>query len=288
MRGRNRVRTRALRRRRPWEWWLWVALMTLLLASCGGGGDPGPSTGTALPAQSAYEKSVAAHVYAGTPRTPAGFYSEPPPAGAPGPVATLHLKNADVTPAANGGPRHELCTDDSAQAIQWSEMRPSFNGSYADMVELGSDERLFEIIRVPRTDSTARLVHRVFRCSYLDRSATDLDAAAGAAGTLNRRPLDAAGLGTLSEYLWRFAVFNNADHVVMSSAATAASAGRLAHAIEMARLTRATTSSECDRIDVLRWTHSLDTTTGAMQRDLQTTRSFRARRDGLGEVTICP
>lgn len=286
MEGWSRVSTCVLRQRRPWGWWLFVAVMTLVLGGCGGG-DAGLVAGAVPPAQSGYEKSVATHVYAGTPRTPAGFYSEPTPAGATGPVATLHLKNADVIPAANG-PRYELCTDDHAQAIQWSEMRPSFNGAYADMVEIGSDERLFEIVRVPRTDTTARLVHRVFRCSYLDRSSTDLDAASGAAGTFNRRPLDPADLRTVSEYLWRFTGFNNADHIVLSSEATSASAGRIAHTIEMARLTRAATSSECDRIDVLRWTHSMDMATGAMQRDLQTIRSFRARRDGLGEVTICP
>lgn len=289
MRDWNRVRTRALRQRRRWEWWLFVALMTLLLAGCGGGGgsDAGSATTQASTAQASHEKSIAQQVYAGTPRTPTDFYGEQPPAGATGPVATVHLKNADITPAANG-PRYELCTEDSAQAIQWSELRPSFNGSYADMVDMRSDERLFEIVRVPRTDSTARLLHRVFRCSYLDRSTTDLEVASGAAGMMNRRPLDAAELRTLSEYLWRFTAFNNADHVVLSSAASTAASGRIAHAIEMARLTRAATSSECDRIDVLRWTHSVDTGSGAVQRELATTSSFRARRDGLGDVTICP
>lgn len=286
MAGQSVVRVSVPRQHRPSAWWLLVAVMPPLLAGCSGG-DAGSEGGAAPPAQPGYQKSVATHVYAGSPRTPAGFYSEPPPAGATGPVATLHLKNSDVIPAANG-PRYELCTDDAAEAVRWSEMRPNFNGAYADMVEIGSDERLFEIVRVPRTDTTARLVHRVFRCSYLDRSATDLDAASGAAGTLNHRPLDPAGLRTLSEYLWRFTGFNNADHVVLLSEAMNASAGRIAHAIEMARLTRAATSSECDRIDVLRWTHSMDTTTGAIQRDLQMTRSFRARRDVLGEVTICP
>jgi hypothetical protein len=261
--------------------------MTLLLAGCGGGsGGPEPAAGASSPGQGGYEKAVAQHVYSGTPRTPPDFYSEAPPAGATGPVATVHLKSADITPAANG-PRYELCTDDSAQAIQWSELRPSFGGGYADMVDIRSDERLFEIVRVPRTDSSARLLQRVFRCSYLDRSTTDLDAASGPAGTVNRRPLDGAGLRTLSEYLWRFTTFNNADHVVLTSAATSATAGRIAHTIEMARLTRAAHSSECDRIDILRWTHSLDASTGALQRELETARSFGARRDGLGDVTIC-
>jgi hypothetical protein len=260
--------------------------MTLLLAGCGGGGGSEPTAGAPAPLQAGNDKAVAMHVYAGTPRTPPGFYSEAPPDAATGPVATVHLKNADITPAVNG-PRYELCTDDSAQAIQWSELRPSFGGGYADMVDVRGDERLFEIVRVPRTDSSARLLHRVFRCSYLDRSTTDLDAPSGPAGTVNRRPLDAASLRSLSEYLWRFTSFNNADHVVLASTTTGSAASRLAHTIEMARLTRAAHSSECDRIDILRWTHSLDPSTGALQRELGTVRSFRVRRDGPGDVTIC-
>lgn len=287
MADRARIRAQVLRRRQPWEWSLLIVCMTLLLGGCGGGGDgAAPTSGPPAVAASSHDKAIAQHAYAGTPRTPGDFYSETPPADATGPVATLHLKNADITPAANG-PRYELCTNDSAQAIQWSELRPSFNGSYADIVDVRSDERLFEIVRVPRTDSTARLLHRVFRCTYLDRSTTDLDAASGAAGTLNRRPLDAASLRALSEYLWRFTTFNNADHVVLSSTAMSGTEGRLAHSIEMARLTRAANSSECDRIDVLRWTHTLDATTGSLRRDLETVRSLRARRDGLGEVSIC-
>ncbi len=283
MLGRNRSGTRGLRRHRPSQCWVFAALMPLALTGCGGGGGSEPA---AAPASGSYEKSVAQHVYAGTPRTPAGFYTEPQPAGVTGAVAMLHLKNTDVMPTVDGR-RYELCTDDGAQAIQWSEMRPSFQGSYADLIELNGDERLFEIVRVPRADSTSRLVHRVFRCSYLDRSTTDLDAPSGAAGTVNRRPLDLQGLRMLSEYLWRFAAFNNADHVVLASAASQSAPGHIAHAIEMARLTRASSAGECDRIDVLRWTHTVDTATGAAQRELATLRSFRARRDSLGDVMIC-
>jgi hypothetical protein len=286
MRRRSRARIRVAGAHRPWEALvLLAAAVLLLLTSCGGGASDAPAA--VSPAQNSADLPIAQQAYAGTPRTPADFYSEAPPAGVTGTVATLHLKNSDVAPAANG-PRHELCTDDSAQAIGWSEMRPSFNGSYADIVETSSDARRFEIIRVPRSDSTARLQHRVFRCSYLDRSMTDLASESGAAGTVNSRPIDAAGLKQLSEYLWRFTTHNNADHVVLSSAPANAGAGELAHTIEMARLTRAASSSDCDTIDVLRWRHVTNSTTGAMQRDLTTVRSLRARRDNLGNVTLCP
>jgi hypothetical protein len=275
------------RARRSSEWLLLAATAAALLtlAGCGGGSS---EDAVAAPAVSnAPDLAIAQQVYVGTPRTPADFYSESMPVGVTGPVATVHLKNSDVAPAANGA-RYELCTEDSGQAISWSEMRPSFNGSYADIVDMSSDAQRFEIIRVPRSDSTARLQHRVFRCSYLDRSNTNLDTESGDAGIINARPVDAAGLKRLSEYLWRFTAHNNADHVVLRSSAVSAAAGQLAHAIEMARLSRASSSGDCDTITLLRWTHTADVNSGALQRELRETRSFRARRDNLGTVTLCP
>lgn len=287
MRRRAKVRVRVVRERRPWELLLLTALCAaLLLASCGGGGGADAGGGNP-PVQNAADLAIAQQAYAGTPRTPGDFYTEAPPVGATGTVATLHLKNSDVTPAANG-PRYELCTDDSAQAISWSEMRPSFNGSYADIVDMSSTAQRFEIVRVPRSDTTARLLHRVFKCSYLDRSSTDLDTPSGSAGTVNLRPVNGAELKQLSEYLWRFTTYNNADHVVLSSAAAAAPAGRIGHAIEMAHLVRATIAAQCDQIQILRWTHTADPTGGALERTLTTVRSFGARRDNLGTVSLCP
>ena len=261
-----------------------LASVCLCMAGCGGGEPTAPVT---PPVSTAFEKSIAQHAYAGTPRTPADFYADPPPAGATGIVATMHLKNADVAAPANGA-RYELCTDDLAQAIAWSEVLPTFNGSYADIVDVATSAQTIEVLRVPRSDANARLRHRVFRCSYVDRSTTDLDSTSGSAGVVNVRPLTSASLKTLTEYLWQFTLYNNADHVVLSSSAGTAPAGQISHVIEMARLTRATVPGQCDQIDLLQWTHTADATAGTLQRSLATTRTFRARRDTLGEVAICP
>jgi hypothetical protein len=261
-----------------------LATACLWLSACGGGEATAPVT---PPVSTAYEKSVAQQAYAGTPRTPADFYADPPPTGATGIGATMHLKNADIAAPANGS-RYELCTDDMAQAIAWSEVLPNFNGSYSDIVDVAANAQTIEVLRVPRSDVNARLRHRVFRCSYVDRSTTDLDSTSGSAGIVNVRPLTATSLKTLTEYLWQFTLYNNADHIVLSSATTSAPAGQISHVIEMARLTRATVAGQCDQIDVLQWTHTADATVGSLQRTLTTTRTFRSRRDTLGEVTICP
>ena len=259
----------------------------LLLNACGGGGEPTtPVSGGVDAATQEYQRGLAQKAYDGVPRTPADFYSDPPLPGAAGTVATTHLKNSDVS-APSGGTSFELCSDDMAQAIAWSELRATFQAAYSDMVDITGNARAFEVVRVPRVDSTMRLRHRVFKCSYLDRSGSDLPAMTGAAGAVNMRPIAAQMLKDLSEYLWQFTSYNNASTVVLSSAATTGVAsGQIGHTIEMVQLTRAATSADCDRLDVLRWTHTAATDTGALQRRLETAATFRARRDN-GVVQLC-
>ncbi len=276
-------------------------LAAMALSGCGGSSGTAPtSTPTpnsapqapSPPDLSAPERDAAQKVYSGTPRTPADFLSDPPPPGVIGAVSTLHLKSSDITPTT--AVNFELCSDDTAEALAWSELRTARLPIYADLVEQNVSPRLIEFVRVPRNDSNARLRQRVFRCSYLDRSSSDLAADNGFAGTANTRPLDAAALKDLAEYLWQFTPFNNADYVVLRSAAVAVAvdssgatmATDIAHAIDMARLIRGSTSDDCDRIELLRWTHTLNTASGALRRQLETLSSFGAHRTN-GVVASC-
>jgi hypothetical protein len=282
-----------------------AALATLAAAGCGGGGgSDGGATATSATAASAANPAAAAaaaapvddtrarrlaaaeQLYAGTPRVPEGFRLDPAPAGASGAVATLHLKNADLPGAAGGEARWELCASDPAVALGWSELRASWQGSYADLVETNASEAMFEFVRVPRGDTSARLRHRVFRCSWLDRSGSDLDAVAGVAGVFKAVPVSETALRGLVEYLWQFTAFNNADHVVLASVATPAAGGQVAWRIEMVRLLRAAMAGECDRIERLAWTHAADAAGGALTRRLDLLESFRARREN-GVVQLC-
>ena len=185
-----------------------------------------------------------------------------------------------------GAVRYELCATDMAQATAWSEQKSTWMNSYADLVDVTADTRLWELTRVPRADVNSRLRHRVFKCSYLNRDNSDLANDSGAAGMV-ATALSAAALKTLSEYLWQFTAFNNADHVVLTSAAATAAAGQQAHAITLARLSRASVPGDCDRIDVRRWTHTLTDATGALGRSLETTQTIRARLTN-GSVSLCP
>jgi hypothetical protein len=283
---------------------LFAAMALISLAACGGGGGSGsaaPAASTSQPAvvstttnnpppaappsTANVDLTLAERLYKGDARTPNGFDVEARPTNVYGTLSTRHLKNTDfATGPQSAGPTFEVCTNDMAQALAWSETQATWNGMYSDLVEVRGDSRMFEVIRVPRFDSTAMLRHRVFRCDYLDRSGSDLRADIGAAGSFNQRPLNADELEKLGEYLWQFTMFNNSDYAVASSS-TATAGGSLVHTIRMGQLVRGAVGS-CDSVQVMDWTHTMNTTTGAITRELTSVRSFRVQ-SASGSTALC-
>lgn len=269
--------------------WRLAALTAVLLTACGGGGggSPAPAPTASAPPRPVTQSDlqIAQSVYGTEPRTPAGFYSDPPPSGHDY-VATMHLKNADVDATIVAPqPLYELCTDDWNQALAWSELGARNSPQYSDLVETNDDARYFEFGRVRQGEPTFYVRARIFKCAYLDRATSDLRASAGAAGQLNRRPLTAAELRDLSEYLWQFTQYNNIGNAVLASSGSA-STSALTHTLYLGRLARDGVSSTCDRVDVLAWRHVLDTATGQMELEVSTLWSFGAR-EAAGVVTLC-
>jgi hypothetical protein len=275
-------------------------LATLTLAACGGGGGGGesaqpassapqnvdaPSAPLAPPSTSAADLSLAGRLYKGDERTPAGFDVETRPASVTGTLSTRHLKNTDfATGPQAAGPTYEVCTNDMAQAISWSESLATWAGQYSDLVEVRSDAHLFEVIRVPRADVTALLRHRVFKCEYLDRSSTDLRVDTGAAGAMNQRPLMAAELEALSEYLWQFTLFNNSDYAVESSTSSS-NGNQLVHTIRIGQLVRGANGA-CDMVQLSDWVHTMNTGDGSITRSLTPVRSFQVK-SAAGVALAC-
>jgi hypothetical protein len=275
-----------------------VVILSATFVACGGGGGgaSAPASGAApqgvqsppvvnAPASTASaDSSLADRLYKGTQRTPDGFAVEARPSSVTGTLSTRHLKNTDFATGPQAiSPTYEVCTNDMAQAIAWSESQANWNGQYSDMSEVHGDSRVWEVTRVPRADSTALLRHRVFRCDYLDRANTDLRAEGGAAGSMNQRPLTASELEALAEYLWQFTMFNNSDYAVESSSSSANS-GLLVHTIRMGQIVRGSTGS-CDTVHIVDWTHTMDSTTGALTRSLTNVRTFKAKNtDGAAEL----
>ncbi len=286
---------------------IFIAMSLLTLAACGGGGSAGTSapasssqpaaapgapsapsapTSSTPPAAAAADLALAARIYKGDARTPAGFDVETRPSNVMGTLSTRHLKNTDFIngPQAASTPTFEMCSNDMAQVIEWSERQATWNGQYSDLVEVRSDARMFEIVRVPRADVTAMLRHRVFRCDYLDRSSTDLRADVGSAGSMNQRPLNANELEALAEYLWQFTMFNNSD-VAVESSSRSGSGGALVQTIRMGQMTRGPAGG-CDTVQINDWTHTMSATDGSITRSLSTVRTFKVKSTG-GTTEIC-
>jgi hypothetical protein len=274
-------------------------LASLTLAACGGGGggsaapaSSAPQNVTAPPVSSptppsthAADLSLAGRLYKGDERTPAGFEVEARPASVAGTLSTRHLKNTDLaTGTQAASTTYEVCTNDMAQALDWSERMATWGGQYSDLAEVRSDSQKFEVIRVPRADPTAMLRHRVFKCVYLDRSSTDLRADTGSAGAMNQRPLTAIELEALSEYLWQFTMFNNSDFAVESSSGAVGN-GALVHTIRMGQLQRGANGA-CDQVQISDWTHTMNATDGSLTRSLTNVRSYRVKNVG-GAVESC-
>jgi len=269
-----------------------MVLSLSTLAACGGGGGsgssaapasansqpatvtpPAPVVSTPSPAVSA-DLALASRLYKGDERTPAGFDVEARPANVAGTLSTRHLKNTDFATGPQAlSTTYEVCTNDMAQAIDWSERMATWQGQYSDMVEVRGDTHMFEVVRVPRADVTAMVRHRVFRCDYVDRSNTDLRIDVGAAGSMNQRPLTAAELEKLSEYLWQFTMFNNSDYAVESSTSST-NGSTLTQTIRMGQLVRGAAGT-CDTVQLVDWTHTMNSADGTLTRSLSNVRTYK-------------
>ena len=282
---------------------LLMLLSLTTLAACGGGGGatdapassgsssqaasvsaPAPVVNNPPPTVNDADLMLAARLYKGDARTPAGFDLEARPSNVVGTLSTRHLKNTDLATGNQAISRtYEVCTNDMAEAVEWSERQATWQGQYSDLVEVNGDDHMFEVVRVPRADVTAMLRHRVFRCDYLDRSDTDLRSDVGAAGSMNQRPLTAGELEKLAEYLWQFTLFNNSDYAVESSTSSA-SGNTITQTIRLGQIERGSNGA-CDTVHVSDWVHSMDAVNGAITRSLTAVRSFKVKSTSAGAET---
>lgn len=262
---------------------------SLLLSSCGGGGggDAVPtSAATSVMPPRAVDLSdlqIAQQLYAGTSRTPTGFREEVKPAGHQY-SSIVHLKNTDLDPSiAAPLPQYELCTDDWATALEWSEASTQAASQYAQLVASNDAAQYFEFGRTRAGDPDFYVQQRVFKCTYVNRSTADLRSPEGSAGQLNQRPLTSDELRLLAEYLWQFTRYNNYGNAVLKSSG-ASSTASLSHTLIIASLARAEAAGSCDRIDVAAWKHTADTTTGVLTLDIDVLWSFNARDTSGGAL----
>ena len=261
-----------------------LAAYILALAGCGGGSGAValPPTPAALYGVTASNLEIATALYQDSARTPAGFYADPAPPGQNF-VDTLHITSRDVTPSLLAD--FELCTDDWNQALQWSEAAATSGGVYGNLVGNSNTGRYFEFDRLRPGNPQLYLRQRVYLCSYLDRSNAAAGVTTGAAGTLNLRPLARSDLQLLSEYLWRFTLWNNFGSAVLASEPDPNDANNT-HALVVASLVINGNAPGCDRVDVVAWRHRLTASNGALQRTIAPLWSFNVRQ-GITAAENC-
>jgi hypothetical protein len=226
---------------------------------------------------SAADRTIAETLYAGTPRVPVGFATDPAPASF-AQVTTYHVKSSQL--AAPSASVHEVCADDWSVALEWSEQVAAQGSHYLALVATDATARYFEFGRVPTGEPSRYVRMRVLRCAYLDRTGVELRLHDGFAGMLNERPLDAAALRAVSEYLWLFSLYNNSGNVVVASAERGPA---LVHTLTIATLERGSNGA-CDRVTLRDWTHEASAATGVLTLTDTVVREFLVRQDGATVV----
>lgn len=260
------------------------ALVVLLVAGCSSGGnDSAADAGVAsAPDTSTADTELAARLYAGTPRTPAAFLAEEsqyPDRS----EFKFHVSNGDVSALSAGELRFELCSDDFAEALQWSATAADARALPSQLTATAQTQWYFQFDRTLASVEPAMVVNRVFRCAALDRSTRD---ALGNAGTVNLAPFTADDLQYVSEYLWQFSLYNNALHVVIDSFPDRQSVD-LQHILERAQLFPGEGEDpSCDRVEIWHWTHRIASGGALSEADIFV-RGFDVRRDN-GVVSLCP
>jgi len=266
---------------------LFGVLLCVTLTACGGGGGASDGRATvagisSTPARPVPQSDleIADLLYTDSHRVPAGFYVEP--ARYDSAYATIaHLRNTDLDAAAT--PAHELCSDDPATALGWSERVAAAAAVYGDLVETNDAPGYHEFVRALRVTPARHVIARVYKCAWLDRDAVDLAVPTGPAGHFGLAGWTAPDLQRLGEYLWTFTADDNSGRAALLSRATA-TAGGATHSIWIARLTRALQG--CDRVDVLRVDLTGENATGLLTRTDTALWNFGASRSG-GVTSLC-
>ena len=130
---------------------------------------------------------------------PVGFYQEDPRRGYPYYVNTVSINSSDCQ---SGTCWIELCTDDRAQALAWSESSAVHSSYYRVLESDRETEKYFEFRRVNPDRPSDVILDRVHKCRYLDRSMYDGLHPSSVLAVFVPRPITAEGVREVVEYLW--------------------------------------------------------------------------------------
>lgn len=254
---------------------LWTFFLLFLISACGSNTEP-QETAIQSPPPDNTNLTIAKRVYDDD-RTPDGFYQDPQLDGSAF-FSVVHIRANQVAMSSLG---FELCSDDFAQALQWSETYNTDQNQTGPLVETQEGELFFQFAR--SLDTVTRL-ERIFKCGYLDRTGVDTSNSTFA-GTLNQSPIQLDHLKLVAEYLWTFSPYNNVGSIVIDSV-TQQDGTSLTHTLRLARRLPAAGAQGCDYIELIEWGHTLDLNSSVLDSTEIQTGGFSARRDNAS-IELC-
>ena len=255
------------------NWPLKLATCTLMLASCGSE-DFEPRV-----PDNKSNLQIAQRIYSDQ-RRPLGFFQEPQ--RDPGISYVIqHIKSNQISISQAD---FELCTDDFAVALDWSERFNLEQGVLGTLTDTSDTHMYFEFSRTLPGNSNRSRLERIFHCSYLDRSGVDLGVA-DYAGSLNTQPITKEQVRTVAEYLWTFSLYNNLGSIVVDSR------GReqtdfIEHDLSIARKLDGAGTDGCDFIELIQWQYQATTPAGTLSSEEQGIGGFSATKEN-GSIRLC-
>lgn len=103
----------------------------------------------------------------------------------------------------------QLCTDDSSEAISWIKL-----SSENEITEFTETEKYFEA-KSNSTTSSFKILFRVNKCSYLDRTNYNFLNKSDTLGIFNKRPINEQSVKEVIEYLWFLRNYQTANTDVL-------------------------------------------------------------------------
>ncbi len=254
-------------------------LITLLLSACSGGSGGSDNNSAKINASQSEDLVIASALYFDK-RTPEGFYQEQ--SNNDDYYVTSHVKNIDLLPLASrsGLPVFELTSDDSTEAMSWSEQAAVLQSTYKQLVDVTETALYRQFTRMDPATPEFIYLQRILKANVLDRNGVD-DTYKGRITLLN---MNAQDVKLIIEYLWTFTIDNNFGTAVLSSNTTETN-NEFVHVMQQARLNLSFNDS-CDSIEVYEVSYSVAKASGFINRTEVLTRVMSAKRIG-SSFEIC-
>lgn len=244
-------------------------------------GAPPPNIQSGTQEDPLAEINIAKRLYLNQ-RIPDDFYHEPE-RDENNFYTIQHIKSTTVLPYNQNialTPAYEVCTDNFAQAFDWSEQATLELPSYAGLIDNQETDIFYEFTRVNLSAPQFIRLNRIFKCSFINR-----EDAINTEGSLNTSPLNQRNLKTAAEYLWTISSHNNYGYAVLLTNSLESEA-EIQHILIEARMQMSTTENQCDNIHVFKINYRINKTDRKIHMNESELKQFSAKYQN-GLPTIC-